>query len=358
LWDLSTDPTEGNNLLLSNLDIADDLKSKALEWISEIGAAETTDDTYKKKSWKAAGGVVPWLDDDSKRDIPILYGDSAKVAPNIVFVLVDDWGMNDVGYQSSYLMTPNIDKLASQGVKLTNYWTSTLCTPSRGALMTGKYPFRLGLSEKDDGELSLSEVTIAEEMKSAGYRTGMVGKWHLGFSSNSHTPLNRGFDTFYGFYNGFIDYWTKQYSNYLDLHNGYDLETDATLISSDLHNGYVISQKVEEAIESHATNYADQPLFLYVASQLIHEEWQAPMSFIKRCAGHETEAVQATYCAMNLMVDEFIANTTCALEKYGMADNTVLIVASDNGGERTMYGNSYPYRGGKGNYFRSVIYSH
>jgi arylsulfatase A-like enzyme len=140
------------------------------------------------------------------------------------------------------------------------------------------------------------------------------------------------------------------------LHDGPDLETDSAAISSDLHNGYLLTSKVVDTIHDHAMNYAEQPLFLYVASQLIHEEWQAPETFIQRCIGdgqgQSITSDQSTYCAMNLMVDEMIANITCALQSSGLAENTLMIVASDNGGVKSMPGNSYPYRGGKGNFFR------
>ena len=120
-----------------------------------------------------------------------------------MFVLVDDWGFNDVGFRSSYLSwtTPTFDSLASEGVLLTNYYTNEICAPSRASFLTGRYVLRLGVYD-NNSELPSSEVTIAQELKSAGYATYMVGKWHEGIARKEFWPANRGFDRFYGYLNG------------------------------------------------------------------------------------------------------------------------------------------------------------
>lgn len=258
--------------------------------------------------------------------------------------------------------TPTIDRLAAEGVKLENYFTSYSCIPARGALLTGRYPIRLGLWKAFDGsELPVSEITLGQEMQSAGYRTYMVGKWHLGFSTVQHTPAMRGFDASYTYWNGFVDYWTKSYGLYHDLHDGPDLVTDEGELSPDLHNGILMQTKAEAAIADHANNYSDQPMFLYYAMQLIHGVWSAPDSYLARCGvptsidDEYTRNVTYNYCALNVMLDEAVANLTCALETYGMADNTILVLVSDNGGEQSVAGNSYPFIGNKGSYFRGGL---
>ena len=212
-----------------------------------------------------------------------------------------------------------------------------------------------------EGELPLNETLISEELRTAGYRTYMVGKWHLGYSTPAHLPINRGFDSFYGYYNGYVDYWTKTYGDYLDLQDGDKIVSDQDEISSSLHNGYLLQRKAEEAISFHAANHSDSPMFLYYALQLIHGYWSAPEDYLSRCEFPSTlsddyvGSVEYNYCALNVMLDEAIANLTCALKLYGRSDNTVMFIVSDNGGEGTVSGNSYPFRGHKGSYFRGGI---
>ena len=255
-----------------------------------------------------------------------------------------------------------MDRLAAEGVKLENYFTYYTCIPSRGALLTGRYPIRLGLWQSYGGtELPLNETTLAQEMQSAGYRTYMVGKWHLGFSTPEHTPTYRGFDSSYSYWNGFVDYWTKSYGEYHDLHNGTELITDLAELSTELHNGYLMQTKAEKAIQNHVENYSNQPMFLYYPMQLIHGVWSAPESFLERCGMPSTISDESVrnitynYCALNVMLDEAIANLTCTLKLHGMAENTVLVVVSDNGGESSVNGNSFPFRGNKGSLFRGGL---
>jgi arylsulfatase B/arylsulfatase I/J len=369
LIDLSVDFNETVNVLDEDnySDSLSLLRDRADYWSGQLSVITEVDTSSNKNAFKKCGGICPWLDDGNEvemKTVDQMY--STSNAPNIVFVLIDDWGWNDAGYTSTYLSwtTPHIDKIAKEGVKLTNYYASFLCNPARSSLMTGRYPIRTGTWKPQnlDSELPLDETTLAEEMKSAGYRTYMVGKWHLGYSATGHLPTYRGFDEFYGFYGGDMDYWTKSREDGLiDLQDNNGLVTDTDALSADLHSGYLFETKAEDYIADHATNYADEPLFMYYAMQLVHAPWAAPDRFLSRCEMPEealTDTVANdiyTFCAMNVMLDEAIANLTCALNANGMADNTVLIVASDNGGEVTISGNSYPYRGNKGSYWNGGI---
>ena len=166
--------------------------------------------------------------------------------------------------------------------------------------------------------------------------------------------MSRGFDSFYGFYNGMISYWNKTFLNYVDLQTGHSIVTDEKELSEDMHTTYLFQNKVEEAIADHAENYADQPMFMYYATQLIHGPWSAPSVFMKRCADPrlkiddvDAAADLRNYCALNVMLDEVVTNLTCALNAHGMGDNTMLIIVSDNGGDSNVKysGNSYPFKG-------------
>lgn len=338
--------------------IIDDLKNEAAKYFDAIKDPDAPDGDLKKPAWAEAGGVVSWIDEEEKlrEDITVKY--SYNDAPNIVFTLVDDWGWNDIGYQSTYISftTPHVDILASEGIKLGNYYSSFLCTPARTSLLSGRYPLRYGMYwEKDDGELPLDEYTIAEELQSAGYKTYMVGKWHIGFSSVSRTPTYRGFDYFYGYYNGHIDYYTKEYGEYQDLSENGELVTDTTDLDNTTHSAILFQTKVEKVLASHSESYDDQPFFLYYSLQLMHTDWAADQIYIDRCKYEGSDADTDIYCGMSLMLDEVIGNLTCALDRYGFSDNTILIVASDNGGDTENKGGSYPFLGAKGSTYRGGV---
>jgi len=134
--------------------------------------------------------------------------------PNIIFIMADDLGNADLGYRGSDIKTPNIDKLAREGVRLESFHGMPVCTPSRAALMTGRYPMRYGLQTlvifpNHTYGLPTDERTLPQALKQAGYQTSMVGKWHLGHADTKYWPQNRGFDHFYGNLVGEVDYFTK-----------------------------------------------------------------------------------------------------------------------------------------------------
>lgn len=366
LFDLKVDPSEMKNML------EDSDQSEALSyftdrisyWNDNLRNPEVPDPTTRESGWANLGGVGPWLTKDYENDeISQIYDTSSS--PHIVFVMIDDWGWNDFGLRSTYLSwtTPHIDNLAREGVSLENYFTYQTCAPSRGAFMTGRYSLRLGMWEThDQAELPLLETTLAEEMKSAGYRTYLVGKWHLGTSTPQHLPTSRGFDYFYGYLSGYIDYWSKTYNGHIDLYeNDQLLREDDEALDSTLHTSYLFQSKVEDVIKSHVNDYPNDPMFLFYALQLIHAPWSAPEVYLSRCqypTGFDSKSVaDAEYnvCGMNLMLDEAIANLTCSLNTHGLAENTIMILASDNGGEGTISGNSYPFKGHKGSYYRGGV---
>ena len=138
-----------------------------------------------------------------------------EMQPNIIIILTDDLGNADLGYRGSQIRTPNIDKLAMEGVRFEQYYGLPLCTPARAALLTGRYPMRYGLQSfvifpAHTYGLPTDEITLAQSLKSAGYKTAMVGKWHLGHADKKYWPQNRGFDYFYGNVMGEVDYYYKE----------------------------------------------------------------------------------------------------------------------------------------------------
>lgn len=283
-----------------------------------------------------------------------LHSVAMAVPPHIVFVLVDDWGYNDVGWRSTDLSgkTPTIDALATQGIKLNHYYTQALCTPTRGALMSGRYPIRLGLQHGVIGTntvygLPLNETTLAQRLKDAGYSTHAVGKWHLGYYNWASTPTERGFDSWYGYYNGMEDYYNHEIANYLDLR-------DNKAIVSDKNNVYsagIYWERIQSIITNHD---ATTPMFLYYPMQEVHMPLENPPSGAQQCSDIPN-ADRKTYCAMITIADQAISNLTKALQAAGMWDNMVFIVSSDNGGLPNGGGYNWPLRSHKGWLFEGGV---
>jgi len=260
----------------------------------------------------------------------VTLGRSSPAAekPNIVVIVADDLGNADLGYRGSAIKTPHIDALARGGARLESYYGLPVCTPARAALMTGRYPMRHGLQTlvifpSHTYGLPADEKTLPEALKEVGYRTAMVGKWHLGHAHERFWPQNRGFDHFYGNVVGEVDYDTKERGGIIDWQrNGTFLE----------EKGYYTRQIGDEAvslIESHDTA---QPLFLYFSSLAPHAPYQAPPEDLAPYADLFADADRRTYAAMISGLDAQIGRVVAALEKKGMRDDTLIFFTSDNGG--------------------------
>ncbi|CAH1266654.1 arylsulfatase B-like [Branchiostoma lanceolatum] len=283
--------------------------------------------------------------------------DSSGTKPNIVFILADDYGWNDIGYHGSLIQTPNLDSLATEGVKLENYYVQPICTPSRCQLMTGRYQIHYGLqhgaiSPPQPSGLPLSEITIAERLKESGYSTHIVGKWHLGFYKKEYTPTYRGFDTFYGFYNGAGDYYTHRRTGAMPSiptrpkWDGHDLRDQEKPVfdQNGTYSTYLFAKKTSEIISRHDRN---KPLFLYLPFQAVHSPLQAPVKYIEMNS-HINDTRRRLYAALTSAMDEAVANITIALKQKGLWKNTILIFSTDNGGWPKSGGNNWPLRGAKG----------
>lgn len=249
--------------------------------------------------------------------------------PNIVFILADDLGWNDVGYHGSAVRTPNIDKLAAEGTQLNQFYTLPLCSPSRAALMTGLYPMRYGMQERvvpTNSRLGLPLVfrTLANGLKEAGYDTALCGKWHLGGTDNpAYAPLKRGFDHHYGFRSGVIDYYTHRD----ELHRP-DWYRDNERI---VERGYATELLGTEAVRIISEQPAETPLFLMLTFNAVHTPLQVPDKYL---AGYPAlRGKRKLHAAMVSVMDQEIGKVLDALEARQMLDNTLIVVSSDNGGE-------------------------
>jgi len=293
--------------------------------------------------------------------------------PNIVFILVDDLGWADVGtYGSTYHETPNIDRLARQGMKFTNgYAACAVCSPTRAAVMTGRWPARLGVTDwirarfqggkipadhkpptgyvggpdrrllcpKNALWLNLSEITIAEALKPAGYVSCHIGKWHLG--PDPWYPDQQGFD----FNIGGCDF--GQPPSYFDPYERKGQGRIPTLQPRKTGE-YLTDREGDEAVRF-IRQHADRPFFLYMAHYAVHAPIQAKADLTAKYKAKPTTGPQknATYAAMVQSVDEACGKILAALEDTGVADHTLVIFTSDNGGLLPVTSNA-PLRSGKG----------
>ncbi len=236
-------------------------------------------------------------------------------APNIIVIMADDLGWADISLNGADLIrTPHIDRIGREGVQLTSFYAgSNVCTPSRAALMTGRYPIRFGMQhvifpQSQDG-LPEQEVTLAEILSEAGYATGMVGKWHLGHQKQ-HWPTMHGFDEFFG----------VAYSNDMQP---FDLYRQSDIIESPVDQTRLTENYAEAAVSFIEKN-SDQPFFLYYAETFPHIPLFVPDSALDQSeAGEYGDVVEH--------LDWGIGQILAALESTGQSDNTLIIVTSDNG---------------------------
>jgi len=251
--------------------------------------------------------------------------------PNIIFIMSDDLGNADLSYRGSDIKTPNIDKLANEGVRLENFHGMPVCTPSRAALMTGRYPMRYGLQTlvifpNHTYGLPTDERTLPQALKEAGYSTYMVGKWHLGHADKKYWPQNRGFDHFYGNLVGEVDYFTKMRGGLIDWQrNGKFFQ----------EKGYYVTLIGDEAVKLIEKQDKNKPFFLYFASLAPHAPYQAQKADEDRYASTIKDPTRRTYAAMITSLDDQVGRIVATLEKQGLRENTLIIFSSDNGGPRS-----------------------
>ena len=258
---------------------------------------------------------------------------------NIVMVIMDDLGYGDLGsYGAPDAKTPNIDRLAREGVKFTDFYANHAnCSPTRTAFITGRYQQRYGiespLAPNDRRHLPPSETSLPRLLKNAGYATGLFGKWHLGAETSSG-PNRHGFDEFWGFRSGAVDYYTHDVvTPFAAASNGplHDLYHNETRTTSTAYLTDDITMRSEAFIEQHA----NEPFFVEVANNATHWPFQRPnLPEAKRGWEHYRESgTRADYVAMLERADQGIGRILNTLDRLKLARNTLVIFTSDNGGE-------------------------
>jgi arylsulfatase A-like enzyme len=272
--------------------------------------------------------------------------------PNILFILADDLGYGDLSvYGQTDFQTPHLDQLATQGLRLTQaYANSAVCSATRFGLITGRYQYRLrgGLEEpiagaSDTVGLPASHPTLPSLLKKAGYGTALFGKWHLG-SLPSFGPLKSGYDVFFGNYGGAIDYFTHKPGVGAHLPDGlYEGEVPVHKV------GYYTDLLADRAADHIGRQDTSKPFFLSLHFTAPHWPWEGPGDeAVSREIGdlfHYDGGNLATYAKMVTALDAAIGRVLKTLEERGLADNTIVVFTSDNGGER--FSKTWPFSGQK-----------
>jgi arylsulfatase A-like enzyme len=261
-------------------------------------------------------------------------------APNIVFFLIDDLGYGDCGFNGGKeIKTPNIDKLARSGAVLESHYVQPVCSPTRAAFLTGRYPTRTGVytvvRPHAKWGLPLQERTLANALKDVGYTTAIVGKWHLGEFDPAYYPRARGFDHQHGLYFGAIDNYTHMRDGSHDWHHN-DVELR--------EEGYSTHLLTKESCRLIKSQEKSKPLFLYVPYNAVHSPLQVPEKYLEPYG--DLKGPRKQLAGMLAAVDEGIGEIARALEESGMRDNTLIVFSADNGGPKP--GENGPLKGYKG----------
>lgn len=286
--------------------------------------------------------------------LPALRGSAVSAAgptrPNIVYLLVDDLGSADVGFNGSKeIRTPNIDRLAREGTILGSYYVQPVCSPTRAALLTGRYATHTGVytvvRPGAPWGLPLAERTLPQALREAGYTTAICGKWHLGEFQPEYRPTRRGFEHQYGHMFGALDYFTHQRDGIHDWYRDDQPNHD---------EGYTTHLVAREACRLIREQPAGKPLFLYVPFNGVHAPHQVPEKY--KAEYPNLTGVRQTMAGMISAVDEAVGQITAALEERGLRKNTLILFSSDNGGPGpgrvTM---NTPLRAGKGTLYEGGV---
>ena len=289
---------------------------------------------------------------------------NANELPNLIVIMTDDQGYRDVGFNgSTEIPTPNIDSIATNGVKFTDGYVSfPVCGPSRAGFITGRYQDRFGFTtnptqdpSNETAGLPLSEATMADVLKDVGYRSAIIGKWHLGTHPKFH-PLNRGFDYFYGFLSGGHNYMPEM----LNIEDMSEVTKRWQWYSTKIlenHTRVELKKYLTEALTDSAIDFIeehkqknDSPFMLFLSYNAPHTPYQATKKYLDRFP-HIENWGRKRYCAMISAVDDGVGRVLKKLEEENIKDNTIIFFLSDNGGPVKHAANNFPLRGAKGDLY-------
>ncbi|CAN8031238.1 unnamed protein product, partial [Ixodes persulcatus] len=258
---------------------------------------------------------------------------------------------------SSQIPTPNMDAIAADGIILNQHYVQPLCTPSRAALMTGRYPFHIGMQHSvikpaEPWALPLNYTLMPEYFRRLGYKTHMVGKWHLGYYDRHYVPIKRGFDTFLGFYNPSLDYYNQNFTG--NNHTGHDFRCgDQNYWAKEKEYAtYYYTNKTVEIIRRHNKS---APMFLFLSHQAPHVSGGRPLLQVPthgvRNFSYIGENNRTLFAGMVDALDQSVGTVVDTLQKAGMLNDTIIVFCSDNGalpwGFKSNRGYNWPLRGGK-----------
>ncbi|MDP6526705.1 MAG: sulfatase [Kiritimatiellia bacterium] len=281
---------------------------------------------------------------------------SAAERPNVIFFMVDDLGWTDFGcYGSDFYETPNIDKLAASGMKFTNgYAACTVCSPTRASLMTGKYTPKHGVTNfihSKTMKLKHEEITIAEALKEAGYRTAHVGKWHLAPRGvkdyKDYYPTHHGFDINIG-----GGHWGAPGSYF----HPYQGKKAVENIPPGGKKGDFLTDRLTDETLKIINNWKAEPFFVHLAYYAVHTPVMGKPELVKHFADKAPGKVhkKPAYAALLRSVDDSVGRILAELEKLGIAENTLIIITGDNGGLMSQTRNA-PLRAGKGSVYEGGV---
>jgi arylsulfatase A-like enzyme len=290
---------------------------------------------------------------------------AAATVPNIVFIMADDLGWADVGFHGGTAPTPQLDRLAKEGVEMAQHYVYPVCSPTRSALLSGRYATRFGVTNPQNNRAyPWDTVTLASALKSAGYDTALCGKWHLG-SKPEEGPQKFGFDHGYGSLAGGVGPWNHRYKQ---GEFSVTWHRNAHLLEE---KGHVTNLITQEAVKWLGTR-GDKPFFLYLPYTAVHLPIKEPAEWLAKVPPSIQGEVAREYAACLMHLDDAVGQIVTALEKLGKRQDTLVVFTSDNGGswaenadqkypaddyaKGKLTGNNLPFRDQKGSVYEGGVH--